>query len=245
MSMLENLFKPDTPTTLEKLAEAKFLGKEIDLKTVDAPLFEYGKSIPENASEKRLNLQEMDKSLMPGLDKMLAKLEEDFGCVTQENPFREGASFMPVSNGTWEGRRGDSNWQPNPEHVPVPKSKGESGGYNNPDNKAMGEILKKYDIEGVPFKDGHPDFSEVSKGEVKVDEFTPRREKNFQQADIKLAEQKGCSPEDVQKWRKGNGYTWHELEDMQTMQKVPHEVHANIPHEGGISAKKSEQPTLA
>ena len=46
------------------------------------------------------------------------------------------------------------------------------------------------------------------------------------------------SPEDVAKWRKENGYTWHECKDMKTMQKVPSEVHNNIPHSGGISEAK-------
>lgn len=61
---------------------------------------------------------------------------------------------------------------------------------------------------------------------------------NFDKADIELAKQRGCTPEEVAKWRKENGYTWHECKDMKTMQKVPSQVHNNISHSGGISAAK-------
>lgn len=98
--------------------------------------------------------------------------------------------------------------------------------------------MEKYDIDGVDFKDGNPDFSEVSKGEVKIDDFSESRDSNFSQADEKLAETKECTPEEVASWRKDNGYTWHECKDCQTMQKVPTEVHGNIPHSGGISEIK-------
>ena len=49
----------------------------------------------------------------------------------------------------------------------------------------------------------------------------------------------GVRPEEVAAWRKENGCTWHECPDCRTMQKVPHEIHANIPHEGGISVYKA------
>ncbi|WP_442865934.1 HNH endonuclease signature motif containing protein [Aeromonas sp. QDB02] len=102
----------------------------------------------------------------------------------------------------------------------------------------MREILEKYDIDGIRFKDGEPDFSEISKGDVEIEPFSDSRSDNFDKADIELAKQKGCSPEDVAKWRKENGYTWHECKDMKTMQKVPSEVHNNIPHSSGISEAK-------
>ena len=40
---------------------------------------------------------------------------------------------------------------------------------------------------------------------------------------------------------KENNYTWHESRDMSTMQKVPNEIHANIPHSGGVSKAKSQE----
>ena len=62
---------------------------------------------------------------------------------------------------------------------------------------------------------------------------------NFDQADEALASQRGCAPEEVAQWRKENHYTWHECNDCKTIQKVPSEVHGNIPHSGGISVYKA------
>lgn len=133
------------------------------------------------------------------------------------------------NNGHWDGERGNSNWYPDPDFVP---------GKANPEGKTWSEILHKYGIDHIPFKDGEPDFSELSKGNVEIEPFSDSRTDNFDKADIELAKQKGCTPEEVAKWRKENGYTWHECKDMKTMQKVPSEVHNNITHSGGISEAK-------
>jgi hypothetical protein len=141
--------------------------------------------------------------------------------------------FLPRSGGEWSGEPGNSIWIPDREKVPEnPKT--------NPEGKTWGEILDKYGIDGIDFKDGEPDFSEISKGTVEIDDFSDNRDDNFASADETLAKQRGCTAEEVRQWRKENHYTWHECSDMKTMQKVPTEVHGNIPHEGGISAKKRE-----
>jgi hypothetical protein len=143
------------------------------------------------------------------------------------------SGFIPRSDGKWGGNPGDSVWKPDRDKVPEnPKT--------NPEGKTWGEILDKYGIKGIPFKDGEPDFSEVSKGTVEIDDFSEDRDDNFDAADEKLAEQRGCTKEEVRKWRQEHHYTWHERGDMKTMDKVPTEVHGNVPHEGGISAKKME-----
>lgn len=133
------------------------------------------------------------------------------------------------NNGHWDGDRGDSNWYPDPDFVP---------GKVNPEGKTWKEILDKYGIDHIAYKDGEPDFSEICKGSVEIQPFSESRTDNFDKADIELGKQKGCSPEDVAKWRKENGYTWHECKDMKTMQKVPGEVHNNVSHSGGISEAK-------
>ena len=102
----------------------------------------------------------------------------------------------------------------------------------------------QYGFDSIPFKDGQPDFSEVSRGEVEIDDFSDDRDSNFDQADEKMAEQRGCTPEEVAQWRKENKYTWHECADCKTMQKVPTEVHGNVSHSGGVSEyKKQNQET--
>lgn len=141
----------------------------------------------------------------------------------------ERAKHCPSENGHWDGERGDSRWYPDPDYIPLKA---------NPEGKTWAEILAQYGIDSIKFKDGEPDFSEISKGTVEISPFTDSRTDNFDKADIELAKQKGCTPEEVAKWRKENGYTWHECKDMKTMQKVPSAVHNNISHSGGISEAK-------
>nr|WP_254903715.1 HNH endonuclease [Clostridium tyrobutyricum] len=100
--------------------------------------------------------------------------------------------------------------------------------------------MDQYGFDSITFHKGEPDFSEISKGQVEIDDFTDSRDSNFDQADEKLAEQKGCTPEEVAKWREENKYTWHECRDCKTMQKAPTEVHGNISHSGGVSEYKSQ-----
>ena len=138
---------------------------------------------------------------------------------------------LPKSDGHWEGEKGDSLWVPDDDKIP---------GKANPENKSWGEIKDKYNIDGIEYNNGDPDFSDLSRGEAHVDEFTADRYKNFKQADEIEAEKRGCSPEDVKQWRQDNGYTWHERADCETMDKVPSIVHNNVVHSGGISEKKKE-----
>ena len=152
---------------------------------------------------------------------------------------KEKNERYPEKNGTWEGERGNSMWHPDPDYVPPEKSKNPEKPFSNPDKLTWGELLQKYGLDGIEFKDGFPVFDKISKGTVEIEGFetggTDAKQRNFAKADIALAEQKGCSPDDVRKWRKENNYTWHECEDMKTMQKVPNEIHANVPHAGGRS----------
>lgn len=137
----------------------------------------------------------------------------------------------PIENGTWTGERGDSMWQPDLEYIPQKF---------NLEEKTWKEILDKYEIDGIEFKNGEPDFSEVSLGTVEIKDFGSNRTDNFDKADIELAKQMGCRPEEVKQWRKKNQYTWHECKDMKTMQLVPSIIHGNITHSGGIAIAKAE-----
>lgn len=153
----------------------------------------------------------------------------------------EGTSMprSPENNGNWDGERGNSIWHPDKDYRPPEKSKNPDKPYSNPDDKTMGELMDKYGINGIAFKDGFPDFKPISKGDVQIEGFKTggqdAKENNFKQADVALAKQRGCEPKEVEKWRKENNYTWHECEDKMTMQKVPNEIHANISHDGGRS----------
>lgn len=149
----------------------------------------------------------------------------------------EKYSLLPRTGGEWSGEAGNSEWIPNDDVEP-----GDRNGTNR-GHKTWAEIKKEYEFNSIPFDEGKPDFSEVTKGEVEIDDFTDDRDSNFSQADEKLAEQRGCTPEEVEKWRAENKYTWHECKDCKTMKKVPTEVHGNISHSGGISEYKFQQKT--
>ncbi len=141
---------------------------------------------------------------------------------------------LPEKDGHWEGERGNSDWIPDAESVPKERRG------TNLEGKSWGKILEENDIEAIPFKDGEPDFSEIAKAEVEIDDFTDNRSSNFSQADEALAKKWGCEPEDVARWRKEHKYSWHEKSDCKTLQLVPREVHGNIPHSGGVSKYKSQ-----
>lgn len=176
---------------------------------------------------------------MEGLDKNV--LELDRSIVKEISvKYAECSTRTPENNGSWDGERGNSTWYPDRDYTPPEKSRNpETKPYSNPDNLTWGEILDKYGIEGIRFENGFPVFDDVARGTVEIDDFetggSDAKDRNFKKADIAMAEQRGCTPEEVKKWREENNYTWHECEDKKTMQKVPNEIHANIPHDGGRS----------
>lgn len=175
--------------------------------------------------------QSMDKLTdEKDIDKPIAKeLDEVKGCPIEGN------------GGHWEGERGNSKWFPNRDEIP-------KNPLTNPDGLTWGQILDKYGIDGIEFKNGEPDFSPVAKGTVEIDHFTDNRYGkggNFDQACEKLAEQRGCTKEEVKAWMKENKYTWHERSDCKTMDKVPTEIHGNIKHSGGISEAKANRDAAA
>lgn len=75
--------------------------------------------------------------------------------------------FIPHKDGLWDGEEGNSVWRPDKNSVP---------GKLNPEGKTWGEILDENGIDGIKFVDGEADFSEVSKGTVKVEGFSTSRD---------------------------------------------------------------------
>lgn len=163
-------------------------------------------------------------------DEVATREKMDFEGGEQEDIAFDKYKNCPIENGKWRGIRGESEWEPDLDFVPKKK---------NPEGKTWNRILSEFNIEHIKFSDGEPDFKDITKGDVEIDSFSDRRDDNFDNADIEMARQRGCSPEEVEKWRKENGYTWHECRDMKTMQKVPSIVHNNITHRGGISEAKT------
>ena len=119
------------------------------------------------------------------------------------------------------------------------------------------KILDEAGIEGIQYKNGVPDFAPVAKAQVEIDYMLggkgdlggKARTNNFVQSDHKLAEQLNNSPElarqlgmgtggitarDIEKYRSKNKLTWHELNDVKTVQLVPTEINGKFGHLGGV-----------
>ena len=93
-----------------------------------------------------------------------------------------------------------------------------------------------------------PDFSPFAVGEVKISMTSNRSadsQSNYNKADEKLAiiwsqqYNETFSSKDIKNWRQNNKYTWHELNDCETMQLIPSSINAPIfKHLGGVSECK-------
>jgi len=126
------------------------------------------------------------------------------------DPF--GLSRIPKTCGTWDGVPGNSNWFSN-----NPKVTGITGG------------------EGIPFKDGLPNFDKWSQGDLKIDNMT-RGKKDFDLVHQHLKDAGGLkSKAEAKRFLKQNGLTAHHHPDMKTIQLIPSDLHNNVPHEGGAS----------
>lgn len=94
----------------------------------------------------------------------------------------------------------------------------------------------------VTYRNGVPDFAPFQKAQVKIPRMTDNRTRNFNQADEVLAKywtkikhnSQTWTADDVKAYRTSNGLTWHEMNNMESMQLVPTEVNAGFGHLGGV-----------
>lgn len=124
---------------------------------------------------------------------------------------------MPRRHGEWDGTRGNSGWKS--------------------DKPEVNEITNG---QPVPYRNGYPDYSRWSRGEVKID-MTGKNGVDRARADEVFAKQRGWTkpngePDTRQaaKYRQQNELVWHHVEDGRTMQLVPKPLN-DIPHSGGAS----------
>ena len=132
--------------------------------------------------------------------------------------------------GIWTGERGESKYIPT--------------------DKEILEILAKYGLNGIEYRDGIPDFSGCSEATVTIDNMSENRYGkggNFEQCDQKCADQwnkegrdgkNDWTARDVANWRKENGYTWHERNDMKTCDLIPTKINDYFGHLGGVGECK-------
>ncbi|WDW11490.1 HNH endonuclease [Priestia aryabhattai] len=126
-----------------------------------------------------------------------------------------------------------------------------------PPDPKLKRIFDEAGIEGIQYKNGVPDFSPVSKAQLEIDHMlggngkrgTDARRANFAQADQKLADELNNSPEmahefgmqsaeikarDIERYREKYKLTWHELNDVKTIQLVPSVINSKFGHIGGV-----------
>ena len=176
-------------------------------------------SVPEN------NRTDLNQSLAKKLYGNENNIESEYFST-----YKERLDRTPKDNGergVWDGQRGESKFVPNDEE--------------------MKEILKKYGVDGIEYRDAIPDFSVCSECTVEIENMTGDRlgkGKNFEQCDQKCAEQwnkeardgkTDWTARDVAKWREDNGYTWHERNDMKTCDLIPSKVNDYFGHLGGVA----------
>jgi len=134
--------------------------------------------------------------------------------------YEQRVKTTPVNKGQWINERAESHF--------ISDKTGE-----------VKEYLDEAGVDGVEYKNGMPDFSPFSKGEVKLDNMTNDRKSNFSTADEALAEKWSTPDEkwtadDIADWREDNKYTWHELNDLETIQLVPSKINSVFKHLGGV-----------
>jgi uncharacterized protein RhaS with RHS repeats len=123
-----------------------------------------------------------------------------------------GLGRIPKTGGRWDGTPGDSNWFS--------------------DNTKVITVTKG---EGVPFKNGLPNFDKWSQGDLQIDNMTGGK-KDFDLVYEKLKIEGNLkSKAEAKRFLKQNGLTVHHHPDMKTIQLIPSDLHNNIPHEGGAS----------
>jgi len=135
-------------------------------------------------------------------------------------------THLPVSNGNWEGKIGDSEWLSTDPRV---------------------NAVTNY--EGIPYRKGYPDFGRWSRGEVGIRQ-TGDRVVDFAAADQRFAAQQSKlysgtpnpwlhngqpNAAAATRFRRAQGLTWHHHQDGYTMQLIPTDLHGTVPHSGGVS----------
>ncbi|GAE94749.1 ESAT-related proteins [Gracilibacillus boraciitolerans JCM 21714] len=147
-----------------------------------------------------------------------------FDVEPKYSSYEQRVKTTPVNKGEWKNDRAESLF--------ISDKTGETKKYLD---EAGG-------VDGVEYKNGMPDFSPFSKDEIKLENMTNDRKLNFSTADEEMAkkwstpEQKWTA-EDIADWREDNKYTWHELNDLETIQLVPSKINSVFRHMGGVGGE--------
>ena len=132
--------------------------------------------------------------------------------LVEKNPKKR----LPKTNGEWEGERGESKWYSNKQDV-IDITKG----------------------EGVPYKNGRPDFSKWQDPDLGTLKFKPGEldgtKNDWNKVYKKIKEVKGFnSNKEAEKLIKSKAVTVHHKSTTE-IEFIPTKLHENIPHIGSAS----------
>lgn len=169
-------------------------------------------------------------------------VKKEFNNITDQSKTKISESLVPEkyklnkaieSKGEWSGEKGNSLFYP--------------------ESTEVRGVLKGYGVDGIKYKNGEPDFSNVSEATVTIDNMTSNRINNFKHADYKCAEKwskegkegkTDWTRTDVREWRHTNRYSWHERSDTKTMDLVQRDIHFECKHFGGVAECKRREKIL-
>lgn len=106
------------------------------------------------------------------------------------------------------------------------------------DNKEVNELLSRYNMDGIEYTNGIPNFTKLAWGGDVIIENMQGGDKgrtvNFAKAYKKLSQETGISIKELKSIAKDFKLTWHECNDMKTMQLIPTLINAKFGHLGGV-----------
>lgn len=207
-----------------------FLSKKIMKDSVKEVMNESSKKIISKDAKKTIEIIErevMDSSLENALNakKLFSIASSSEVKLCNEKFVEKAMKNVPVNHGVWTGERGMSKWVPDDDFIP---------NRFNPNNLNLKNEILKYNVDGIEYRNGIPDFSPFSEVTVNIENFTNNRFDNFAQANKILADQYGKSVRDIKEYIADNELTWHEDANIGTLQLVPKVIHS-VSHNGGFS----------
>ncbi|WP_319641012.1 RHS repeat-associated core domain-containing protein [Pseudoalteromonas sp. A3] len=133
--------------------------------------------------------------------------------------YEERLAQTPINNGSWSGERGESMFIST--------------------NPSVNEVIADYGVEGINYENAYPDFSPVAEvtytiNDIGWESIGTDRTPLHNALDRKLAEDMDLPLKDIKKYRKVNSLTWHEKEDMKTIELVPTIINGKFKHVGGF-----------
>ncbi len=126
---------------------------------------------------------------------------------------------LPVNDGHWTGKPGDSTWV-----------------------SSKPEVAAATNNKGVKFSGGQVDFGPYTEGKINVPGMDGTN-KDFGRAHQAIAEKTGMTAAEVSRDLKARNLTLHHDPNGVTMKMVNSTVHNNVPHAGGASVLRNWSET--